>query len=177
MAWNYLSIPKIQWLRRWSLWMHRQFHFIPNFMMDVTLSMLGLKLVHISKEDSRIAYTNKDIKLNERKEYSLSALVKIMTCSLSGAERSPKNCPLQWRHNERGSVSNHQRLHSLLNCRFRRRSKKASKLRVTGLCGGNSPANGEFPAQKASNAEHVSIWWRHHGFMIPSSIILWDDVQ
>ena len=45
---------------------------------------------------------------------------------------------------------------------FRRRSKKTSKLRVTGLCAGNSPVAGEFPAQMASNAENVSIWWRHH---------------
>ena len=60
---------------------------------------------------------------------------------------------LQWRHNERGSVSNHQRLHCLLNCRFRHRSKKTSKLRVTGLCVGNSPVTGGFPAPKASNAE------------------------
>ena len=29
------------------------------------------------------------------------------------------------------------------------------------LCAGNSPVTGEFPAQKASNAENVSIWWRH----------------
>ena len=27
---------------------------------------------------------------------------------------------------------------------------------------GNSPVTGEFPAQRASNAENVSIWWRHH---------------
>ena len=27
---------------------------------------------------------------------------------------------------------------------------------------GNSPVTGEFPAQMASNAENVSIWWRHH---------------
>ena len=27
---------------------------------------------------------------------------------------------------------------------------------------GNSPVSGEFPAQKASNAENFSIWWRHH---------------
>ena len=40
--------------------------------------------------------------------------------------------------------------------------KKTSKLRVTGLCVGNSPETGEFPAQMASNAENVSIWWRHH---------------
>ena len=42
------------------------------------------------------------------------------------------------------------------------RSKKTPKLRVTGLCAGNSPGTGEFPAQMASNAGNVSIWWRHH---------------
>ena len=40
------------------------------------------------------------------------------------------------------------------------RSKKTSKL--TGLCVGNSPVTDEFPAQMASNAENVSIWWRYH---------------
>ena len=40
--------------------------------------------------------------------------------------------------------------------------KKKSKLRVTGLCVGNSPVTGEFPAQIASNVENVSFWWRHH---------------
>ena len=45
---------------------------------------------------------------------------------------------------------------------IRHTSKKTSKLRVTGLCAGNSPGTGEFPAQMASNAENVSIWWRHH---------------
>ena len=44
----------------------------------------------------------------------------------------------------------------------RRRSNKTSKLRVTGLCAGNSPVTSEFPTQRASNAENVSIWWRHH---------------
>ena len=34
---------------------------------------------------------------------------------------------------------------------------KTRLLRVTGLC-----VPGEFPAQMASNAENVSIWWRHH---------------
>ena len=29
---------------------------------------------------------------------------------------------------------------------------------------------GEFPAQKASNAENVSIWWRHHG--VPNSNLI-----
>ena len=44
------------------------------------------------------------------------------------------------------------------------RSKKTSKPRVTGLCEGNSPVTGEFPAQKVSNAENVFNWWRHHAF-------------
>ena len=70
---------------------------------------------------------------------------------------------LQWRHNECDGVSNHQPHHCLLNGLFRRRSKKTSKLRVTCLCEGNSPVTGEFPVRRASNAENVSIWWRHNG--------------
>ena len=26
----------------------------------------------------------------------------------------------------------------------------------------NSPETGDLPAQRAGNAENVSIWWRHH---------------
>ena len=69
---------------------------------------------------------------------------------------------LWWRHNELDGVLEQQPHDCLLNRIFGRRSKKTSKLRVTGLCAGNSPGTGEFPAQMASNAENVSIWWRHH---------------
>ena len=69
---------------------------------------------------------------------------------------------LRWRHNELDGVSDHQPHDCLLNRLFGRRSKKTSKLRVNGLCAENSPGTGEFPTQKASNAENVSIWWRHH---------------
>ena len=72
------------------------------------------------------------------------------------------NLALQWHHNECDGVTNHQPHDCLLNRWFRRRSKKISKLCVTGLCKGNSPMTGEFPAQRASNAENISIWWRHH---------------
>ena len=34
--------------------------------------------------------------------------------------------------------------------------------RVTGFCARNSPVAGEFPTQRATNVENVSIWWRHH---------------
>ena len=50
-----------------------------------------------------------------------------------------KDTTLLWRHNEHDSVSNHQPRGCLLNRLFRRRSKKTPKLRVTGLCVGNSP--------------------------------------
>ena len=46
---------------------------------------------------------------------------------------------LRWRQNGRNSVSNHQPGHCLLSLLFGRRSRKTSKLRVTGLCVGNSP--------------------------------------
>ena len=70
---------------------------------------------------------------------------------------------LRWRHNELDGVSDHQPYHCLLKRLIRRRSKKTPKLRITGLCVGNSPVPGELLAQMASNAENVSIWWRHHG--------------
>ena len=60
---------------------------------------------------------------------------------------------LQWRHN--GLKSKTSRL-------YRHRSKKISKLLVTCFCEGKSSGTGGFPAQKASNAENVSIGWRHH---------------
>ena len=60
---------------------------------------------------------------------------------------------LQWRHNERDGVSNHRHLYHSLSRLFRRRSRKISKLCVTGLCEGNSLVAGEVHAQRASDME------------------------
>ena len=87
----------------------------------------------------------------------------IAFCHVHGAS-------LKRRHNERDGVSNHRRLDYFLNRFYRSSSKKTSKLRVTGLCEGNSPVTGEFPAQRASNTENVSIWWRHH---ITRVLLIW----
>ena len=46
---------------------------------------------------------------------------------------------LQWRHNGCDGVSNHRRLHCLIDYWFKRWTKKTSKLRH---CAGNSPVNG-----------------------------------
>ena len=67
---------------------------------------------------------------------------------------SKLTCSLQWRQNEPNGVSNHRRLDCLLNHLF---TEKTSLLRVTGLCEGNSPVTGGFPAQRASNAENISF--------------------
>ena len=84
---------------------------------------------------------------------------KACSCRWTIQQKSLKT--LQWRHSDREAVPNHQPYDCLLNRLFRHRWKETSKLRVTGLCAGNSPVTGEFPAQRASNAESVSIWWRH----------------
>ena len=73
--------------------------------------------------------------------------------------------PLQWRHYGRDSVSNHQPHDCLLNRLFRRRSKKTSKLRVTGLCAGNSPgtvaSNRQITVQyEFSRWKMGHRWWR-----------------
>ena len=56
---------------------------------------------------------------------------------------------LQWRHNGRNGVSNHQHRDCLLSRLIRPRSKKTPKLRITGLCAGNSPATGDW------------VWYSH----------------
>ena len=88
---------------------------------------------------------------------------------------------LQWHHNGRDGVSNHQRLDCLLKRLFMCRSKKTSKPRVTGLCEGHSPVAVEFPSERPSSAifffhlmtsscrsklsyliRMIQLWVRHH---------------
>ena len=87
--------------------------------------------------------------------------VRSLCCECT-APTTTSNHLLRWRHNEWDGVSNHQPHDCLLNRLSGRISKKTSKPRVTGLCVGNSPGTGEFPAQMVSNAETVSIWGCHH---------------
>ena len=69
---------------------------------------------------------------------------------------------LQWRHNGRDGVSNHEPPDCLLTRLFRHKDKKNIEApRHWPLCG-KFTGIGEFPAQMARNAEKVFIWWRHH---------------
>ena len=69
---------------------------------------------------------------------------------------------LQWRHNERDGVSKHQPHDCLFNRLFRRRSQKTSKLRVTGLCVGNSPVTLNSQHKGPVSRKNVSILRRHY---------------
>ena len=77
----------------------------------------------------------------------------------------------QWRHNERDGVSNLQRLdcYSIV-CSGADQRKHQSTASLT-FVRGNSPMTGEIPAQRDSNAENVSIWWRHHDQLLWSVVI------
>ena len=73
---------------------------------------------------------------------------------------------LHWRHNDHDGVSNHQPHGCLLTRLLRGRSKKTSKLRVTGLCGGNSPGSVNSPhkgpvTRKMFPFDDVIINWMH----------------
>ena len=50
--------------------------------------------------------------------------------------------------------------------------RKQQSSALLAICARNSPVTGEFPAQRASNAENVSIWWRHHIMTIFSTLML-----
>ena len=129
------------------------------------LPTCAISMLRNYKKQGRIstncAYSGSE---NDRKLTHIWCFNKTIQCVMDGISCSRVFfAALLWRHNGRDNVSNHQPHDCLLNRLFKRRSKKTSKLRVTGLCAGNSPGTGEFPAQMASNAENVSIWWRHHG--------------
>ena len=82
--------------------------------------------------------------------------------SLRGQTSNRKISSLQWRHNDHDGVSNHQPHGCILNRLLRAQIKENIKApRHWPLCG-EVTGTGEFPTQRASNVENVSIWWRHH---------------
>ena len=72
---------------------------------------------------------------------------------------------LQWGHNGCYGFSNHQPL-DFYSTVYSGEDQRKSNLRVNGLWEGKSSVIGEFPEQRPSNAENVSIWWRHHGWIL-----------
>ena len=101
-----------------------------------------------------------------------TAFVVVLGVPVTGFVES--SYTLERRHNELDDFSNHRCIECLISHWFKHRSKKTPKLCVIGLCDGNSPLTGEFPAQRSINAENVSIWWRHHKLdpAVPVGIVL-----
>ena len=97
--------------------------------------------------------------------HNCNEILTILYSSYLKKKTSYPTIILQWRHNKCDGVSNHWRFDCLLNSLFRRRSMNTPKFR-------HWPLWGEFtgdrwiPAQRASNAENVSIWWHHHEWII-----------
>ena len=69
---------------------------------------------------------------------------------------------LQWRHNERDGVSNHQPHHCLLRRLFKAQLKENIKAPRHWTLWGEFTDDRWIPRTKDSDAENVSIWWRHH---------------
>ena len=119
--------------------------FVPCF---PNVRLLHLALGIVTEYDHIVTFCNKSSVLR-----FWDGGLRAPECVWSYYNTEYDNHALQWRHNGRDGVSNHQPHDCLLNRLSRCRSKKASKLRVTGLCAGKSPVTGEFPAQMPSNAE------------------------
>ena len=66
-------------------------------------------------------------------------------------------------------ISNHQQLVCLFKSSFRQ-----SKLCITGPLGGEPPAIGGFPSQRASNDDDQP-WWSHYHFIFPKSEFLYGE--
>ena len=81
---------------------------------------------------------------------------------------------LRWRSIRHGGVSNRQPhltiVYSTVYSGADQRKHQSSA--SLAFVRGNSPGTGEFPAQMASNAENISIWWRHHGSMTWSTHVV-----
>ena len=116
-----------------------------------------------SKYKSRGIETSRDLTIRRLIGYWNGALVPTMCRSLILLMRT---WSLQWRHNDHDGVSNHQPHGCLFNQVYSgtdRRKHQSSASRAFAC--GEFTGSGEFPAQTASNAENVSIWWRHRGIL------------
>ena len=130
-----------------------------------TLLIISLHCVRNGSVGKKIQYCFRPIRWeaisltqNDHCQWHLASMSQLKWDVLADDVTYNIKLALRWRHNGHDGVSNHQPRHCLPKSLFGCRSKKTSKLHVTGLCKGNSPGIGEFPAQMASYAENVSIW-------------------
>ena len=149
----------------------KMWHFTAKSMVyvpKVNASTISTTLKGVSLITPTLRLANKSvwehvgfIECNTRITCILKVLVAVVEC-----ERKVKyhpRCKLrvyfswQWRHNEPNGISNPQRLDL-----FRRQPfvQAQTKENIKAPC--HWPLWGEITGDRPSNAENVSIWWRHH---------------
>ena len=100
--------------------------------------------------------------MKDRVKYLLMFIALI--CIISSVDRW-LNCfytaPLQWCHINvvQSRIAGHS---TVCLTAYASHVKETSKSALLAPFEGNSPVTGEFHAQRASNGEKASIWWRHH---------------
>ena len=118
--------------------------------------VIPLNVCYSLEETSSNTYSPATIHLSQ---VSIETKFEIWSDSCVEIWRST-NTLLQWRHNGQRRLKSHA-----LGGLFKLTSKKISKPALLALCEGNPPVTGEFPSQRARNAENVSIEWCHHDNM------------
>ena len=109
-------------------------------------------------EQHTFYFTKMHLKISLAKWWSFTWVVTYVVCNTLTS-------------NEHQGVSDHRSFERLFNNLFGLTSKKYQRSALLPLCEGKPPMTGEFPSQRASNAESVSISWHHHGprFSVPST--------
>ena len=122
------------------------FYEIYHLWWDVCPSLLSVVLCELKKASTHEPPQDEENKIGCKIRLDLPLIryhgihgTQYFVVQICGNQYAIRVIPLHWRHNDHDGVSNHQPHVCLFNRLFRRRSKKTSKLRVTGLCAGNSP--------------------------------------
>ena len=162
-------------------------------------TLILLQVIHSMEPESRYCSFNKPVVPNKHLKISSATFWKCRSTRKNWSPMTgkhnikgrkcmtihlkPKVIITMTPDNERDDVSNHQP-HDCYSSGYsganqRKHQSSASLAFVRGIHQWpvNSPhkgpitRNGEFPAQRANNAENASIWWRHHVMMPTLSLV------
>ena len=151
------EIPKLQLCNRWSLGMDKEFH--PTFYNGCHhLSMLWLKLRHVSKRSSR-TQTWSTLKAINMTVLMLCHVVAAPTIRLYLGTPHLQVFTLQWHPQRVGS--NHRQLECLFK-KLHILTTKISNPTLSGLLWGKSTDDRCFPTQRPVMRKRFQSSWRHH---------------
>ena len=88
-----------------------------------------------------------------------SILAQVMDCCLTAPSHYQPWYPLCWMHRSLSQITSLMIVYSAVNSDTDQRKHQSSA--SLAFVGGNSPVTSEFPTQRASYVENVSIWWHH----------------